>query len=100
MSAMESLDFARGSRNMRWKTSVVLKLKAADKYVNTLSPYTKCSVSDAYSEDPKSAFRHLNKDLQTIYFMNHNTFRSVNSSVKLVLCSINSFLHPSSLFSS
>lgn len=47
ISAMESFDFARGSRNLRWKTSVVLKLKVADKYVNTLSPYTKCSVSDA-----------------------------------------------------
>lgn len=30
-----------------------------------------------------------NKDLKTLSFMNYNTFRSANSSIKLVLCSIN-----------
>lgn len=41
----------------------------------------------------------LNKDLQTICFVNHNAFRSVNSTIQLGLCSINSSLHPSFLFS-
>lgn len=35
-----------------------------------------------------------------VSLMNCITFRSVNSSVKLVPCSINSFLHPSLVFSS
>lgn len=96
---MESFDFARGLRDMRWKTLVVLKLKLADKYVSILPPCPKCSASDSQGKDPKSIFRHLNKGLQTISFMNHNTFRSVNSSLKLGLCSISSFLHPSFLFS-